>query len=185
MEGNGTYTFKFTNYSSQGDNWNNWVLVFTTNADRDTEAYSEYFVLRCDNYGWGANYAASGLSSYYNWDTFKADMDGSNVVLTITRTDDKVAVSAAITTASGNTDYWEKYETTIPNLPQTVRCFLSTELGHLDIASAEWTAAATGISSVKAVSEKADGAIYNLAGQKVSKDTKGIVIQNGKKTLKK
>ena len=30
-----------------------------------------------------------------------------------------------------------------------------------------------------------DGAVYNLAGQKVGNDFKGIVIKNGKKMLQK
>lgn len=42
----------------------------------------------------------------------------------------------------------------------------------------------TGIESVKAAA-KAEGAIYNLAGQKVNNDFKGIAIQNGKKVILK
>lgn len=41
----------------------------------------------------------------------------------------------------------------------------------------------SGIINVKKDAVKADGAIYNLAGQRVSKDYKGIVVKNGKKTL--
>ena len=40
----------------------------------------------------------------------------------------------------------------------------------------------SGINSVKAAVEN-DGAIFNLAGQKVANDYKGIVIQNGKKVV--
>lgn len=43
---------------------------------------------------------------------------------------------------------------------------------------------ASGISDVKVV-RIADGAIYNLAGQKVGKDYKGIVIMNGRKFMQK
>ena len=43
--------------------------------------------------------------------------------------------------------------------------------------------AATGISTVKAATE--DGAIYNVSGQKVNADYRGIVIKNGKKYLNK
>ena len=43
---------------------------------------------------------------------------------------------------------------------------------------------ASGISDVKVV-RVADGAIYNLAGQKVGKDYKGIVIMNGRKFMQK
>jgi hypothetical protein len=42
----------------------------------------------------------------------------------------------------------------------------------------------TGISTVKTV-RVADGAIYNLAGQKVDKNYKGVVIMNGKKMIQK
>ena len=41
----------------------------------------------------------------------------------------------------------------------------------------------TGITSVKAAAQ--DGAIYNVAGQKVGSDYKGLVIKNGKKFVNK
>lgn len=43
----------------------------------------------------------------------------------------------------------------------------------------------TGISDIATKANAADGAIYNLAGQKVGSDYKGIVIKNGKKYLNK
>ena len=43
---------------------------------------------------------------------------------------------------------------------------------------------ATGISEKLNV-KITDGAVYNLAGQKVGNDFKGIVIKNGKKMLQK
>ena len=42
-----------------------------------------------------------------------------------------------------------------------------------------------GIINVKEDVVKANGAIYNLAGQRVSKDYKGIVVKNGKKFVVK
>ena len=39
--------------------------------------------------------------------------------------------------------------------------------------------------NVKEDAVKNDGAIYNLAGQRVSKDYKGIVVKNGKKYITK
>lgn len=44
---------------------------------------------------------------------------------------------------------------------------------------------ATGIATVKAANKVANNQMYNLAGQKVGKDYKGIVIVNGKKMLNK
>ena len=43
----------------------------------------------------------------------------------------------------------------------------------------------SGIINVKEDAVKNNGAIYNLAGQRVSKDYKGIVVKNGKKYIVK
>jgi len=47
-----------------------------------------------------------------------------------------------------------------------------------------FTSGASGINTVKAV-EAENGAAYNLAGQKVADDFKGVVIKNGKKMIQK
>jgi len=44
---------------------------------------------------------------------------------------------------------------------------------------------ATGISFVNADAKAQNGAVYNLAGQKVNKNFKGVVIKNGKKAIQK
>lgn len=43
----------------------------------------------------------------------------------------------------------------------------------------------TGINDINAEEKAYDGAIYNVAGQRVNKDYKGVVIINGKKIIKK
>ena len=43
----------------------------------------------------------------------------------------------------------------------------------------------TGIEVAKSQQPMANGYIYNLAGQKVGKDYKGLVIKNGKKMIQK
>jgi hypothetical protein len=56
--------------------------------------------------------------------------------------------------------------------------------GNILISSIEFTPVnATGISTINAAEKVSNGAIYNLAGQKVSKDFKGLVIKNGKKMI--
>ena len=45
--------------------------------------------------------------------------------------------------------------------------------------------AATGISTVVTENKKGSAVIYNLAGQRVSNDFKGIVVKNGKKVVLK
>ena len=53
------------------------------------------------------------------------------------------------------------------------------------ITSTFYTTPSTGISSIKNAAKLADGKMYNLSGQLVGEDYKGIVIVNGKKYLKK
>jgi len=56
--------------------------------------------------------------------------------------------------------------------------------GNILISSIEFTPVnATGISTINAAEKVSNGAIYNLAGQKVSKDFRGLVIKNGKKMI--
>ena len=44
---------------------------------------------------------------------------------------------------------------------------------------------AAGIKNVQTIEVNENASIYNLAGQRVGKDYKGVVIQNGKKFIKK
>ena len=44
---------------------------------------------------------------------------------------------------------------------------------------------AAGIKNVQTIEVNANAPIYNLAGQRVGKDYKGVVVQNGKKFIKK
>jgi hypothetical protein len=129
---NKTLTLKFQNFSSKANNWNNWISVVTTDADRGGEGYAEYFVLRADNYGWGDVYNSGVLTSNYNWETFKDDMDGATVIMTLERKDAAVTVHYAITTAAG-TEYYENFVVNYGDGTQTIRTFLTTELGHLVI----------------------------------------------------
>ena len=129
---NKTLTLKFQNFSSKTENWNNWISVVTTDADRAGEGYAEYFVLRADNYGWGDVYNSGVLTSNYNWETFKDDMDGATVIMTLERKDATVTVHYAITTAGG-TEYYENFVVNCGDGTQTIRTFLTTELGHLVI----------------------------------------------------
>ena len=59
--------------------------------------------------------------------------------------------------------------------------------GNILVSSIEITPveAVTGIQNVKNAAEAEDGAIYNLAGQKVDAAYKGLVIKNGKKFVNK
>jgi len=200
-------TMEFTNYSNKANNWNNWILAVTTDADRsepaaaprraDTE-YKEYFVLRADSYCWGVYgnsnpddpdgkyYAGYVLSNNYSWETFKNDMDGSNVKLAVKRDGAKIVAHADITTAGG-TEYFENLEVdNCDDGEQPIRAFLTVEGACLDLKSAVVAdnPSATGIETVKAAANTSV-VRYNLAGQKVGEGYRGVVIENGQKFMVK
>ena len=184
LKKNQILTVDFKNYTNGQATWNNWSLALTTDADRGADGYSEYYVLRADNYGWGDKYNAEGLTSNYNWDTFAQDMNGSHVKMTVTRDGDKVTAHAAITTTDEK-EYFEELVTEgIGDGEQNIRAFLTVDHGCLDLLSYSITDnTSNGIGSVKA--EKNDGIRYNLAGQRVDAAYKGMVIENGKKMIVK
>ena len=65
--------------------------------------------------------------------------------------------------------------------------FVSTKLSGkitYEIAPLSITPVATGINGVEAAAVDANAPVYNIAGQRVSKDYKGLVIVNGKKIMK-
>ncbi len=95
----------FTNYNNGADNWDNWIVVFTNNLMTGAEGYAEYGVVRCDNYGWGDYFQAWEVGTYtsdFDWDTFIAEMNGSQVSMDIYNRGTQVEMNATITAESGN-----------------------------------------------------------------------------------
>lgn len=77
-----TCEVNFTNYSSLGANWNNFVIVLRNRA------LAEYAVVRADNYGWqGANnstYVDRTSGGQADWPTWLAAMNGAQCTAFIT-----------------------------------------------------------------------------------------------------
>ena len=97
-----TYEFNFTNYSSLAGNWNNYVVIL-----RKADA-AEYAVVRSDNYGWGAGYAActpvgTQLVAYSDWASWLAAMNGAKVKLYVTNCNNGTADIQAIVTGTDGT----------------------------------------------------------------------------------
>ena len=181
---NQTLSLEFENYSNKEQNWHNWLLGVTSNNDRWDwkNGYAEYFLLRADNWEVTTN-SNTGITSNYNWDTFKDDMDGSTVQMTVKRTGASVKVRADITTAGGSS-YFEEYTEECGDGEQDIRAWLMAEGGHMIIKNARVTGGETAIETVK--SADASGSVrYNLAGQKVADGFKGVVIENGRKVVLK
>lgn len=78
-----TYQVNFTNYSSGGGNWNNYVIVL-----RAAAGTPEYAVVRADNYGWGGGYEGNtnliNSGGQADWATWLAAMNGAKCTAYIT-----------------------------------------------------------------------------------------------------
>lgn len=141
---NETLSLEFTNYTDGAEYFHNWLAVVTTDADRGADGYSEYFVLRADNYGWGQGLNTKDnkqwyyyLKSNFNWDTFKTDMNGATIKMTIKRQDDRVTLHADYKT-TGGAEYFEEFAMTVAN-ESAIRAFISVEGGHLVIDNEKTT----------------------------------------------
>lgn len=131
--GDCTFHFAFTNHTDRGELWNNWILAVTNGKERGANGYKEYAVIRADAYGWGdyANDAQreAGMANDYDWTTFKDDMDGAKVDLTVSIKGGKMDMTAITTTAGGKT---YTYTYTVGGLPAGAKgAFLSMEKAHI------------------------------------------------------
>ncbi len=128
-----TKTVYFKNYSSKLENYHNWILGLTSDADRGS--CTEYLILRADNNGWGTKYSSGTLTSNYNWSTFRDELDGATVKMNVARSGGTVTVTATqIAATDGTTVRTETFTFTDETLASdAMRFFLTTEGGHLDI----------------------------------------------------
>lgn len=168
-------SFHFLNYSDATDNWHNWAL-YGASATHGASGYEEYFGIRCDNWDntTGSN---SGCSSNFNWDTFKSDMDGSRVDMTVDYSASGVfTMTSDITTANGEM-YTYNYSKSLGTSPETITLFFVSEKSYIDGSDIN------GVTYVDEDKHKFGDAIYNLNGQAVDDNYHGIVIKEGKKIL--
>ena len=128
-----TFKVKYKNYSSKEENHHNWVVNVTNDINRYAGAsFTHYIALRADNWE-NIQWSNSGITSNFNWDAFKNEMDGATVALTVTRDNANVTVRCDITPAVGETARYETFTKACGDGNQDIRVFLSTEKGHLDI----------------------------------------------------
>lgn len=178
--------FKFYNYSNMAVAWNNWCLA-ATKIKREDAGYGadkEYFVIRNDFFGWGGSHNASGFT--HDFDTsdemsiFKTEMNGSLVDMTVSLSAAGVfKMESTITTQAGKV-YHYSYTTTLTAKPSKIVLFFVNEKSYIDGSSLS-----TGISNPIIIQKKNDGKWFNLSGQQVDKNYKGVVIVNGKKFVNK
>ncbi|MCQ2229230.1 MAG: hypothetical protein MJZ13_05750 [Bacteroidales bacterium] len=70
------------------DNLESWHSPCTILRKADM---NEYAVVRMDNWGWGGSYDAAVKTSNWDWDTFKSNIDGSEVAITVSNNGDGTA----------------------------------------------------------------------------------------------
>ncbi|MDE5839780.1 MAG: hypothetical protein K2H49_02560, partial [Muribaculaceae bacterium] len=139
--------------------------------------YKEYFGIRCDNWDntTGSN---NGCSCDFNWDTFKTDMNGSQVDMHTVYDDNGVfSMNSTITTAGGK-KYKYSYNKTIDSKPEKITLFFVSEKSYIDGSELE-----AGVTDTAIDRHPDDGKTYNVWGQEVGSDYKGIVIRNGRKLI--
>jgi arabinan endo-1,5-alpha-L-arabinosidase len=169
--------FEFYNYSNESANYCNWCLYGASTTHGEAN-YTEYFGIRCDNWD-NTTSSNTGCTSNYNWDTFKADMNGSHVSMEVDYSQTGVfTMTSTITTTSGKS-YSYSYTKTLSSAPSTLTLFFVNEGSYIDGSSL------TGIEKIVVNSRKNCPYSYNLSGQRVSKNYRGVVIRNGKKVLQK
>ena len=137
-----TVTYSFTNYTSKGGNWTNFVAA----ASDET---GEIMLLRAD--AWdnrqGGN---SGITNNFDWTTFQDDMDGASVVLTYTYySNGCLVVHADITTTSDKSYFMEyRYSTAATG---TLTTWVTVDHSHL-VMSDITTGTAPALSSLNITS---------------------------------
>ena len=126
--------FKFINHTSGAGNWNNWNLCVCTDDERGGAGYSEYFVIRSDLYGWGGAYNGDNWSNtgYGDWDKFRQDMEGAEVIIDLRREGAEVKVTATATAPDG-TVYEERFHATCDEGDQIIRAFLIVDASYLEM----------------------------------------------------
>ena len=180
--------FKFYNYSDMSAVWNNWCLV-AAQIKREDAGYGadkEYFVIRNDKYGWGANHNVEGFTDDFDWSggddrpILKKDLNGSLVDMTVSLTAAGVFKMESTITTTTNKVYHYTYTTTLTAKPSKIVLFFVNEGSYIDGSTLS-----TGISNPIIIQKKNDGKWFNLSGQQVDKSYKCVVIVNGKKFVNK
>lgn len=171
--------FKFYNYSNATNNWCNWAL-YGANKTHGVAGYIEYFGIRCDNWN-NTTKSGVGCVSNYVWDTFKNDMNGSLVDMTVEYAANGIFKMTATITTTSKKVYNYSFSTTIASKPSQLNLFFVNEGSYIDGSSL----VDTGIAPIVIRKKQNDGKWYNLAGQQVDKSYKGVVIVNGRKFVNK
>ena len=132
---------EFENFGSGANNWNNWNACVANGKERDTDGYSEYFVIRSDSYGWGnADYNGAVIEFDYgggevNWDEFREKMQGATVTLSLDHARAGAAFLEVHSVAADGFDIVEKYNQKV-SATEDINLFLIADGSHFNMKKA-------------------------------------------------
>lgn len=104
-----TAVVSFTNYGSEGANWNNYNIILNK-AD-----FTEYAVVRADNFGWGDGYAActheltNAPADDDAWPAWRKAMNGAHVTAYITNNGNGTADIKTVAKGTDGVEYVQTY----------------------------------------------------------------------------
>ena len=136
-------TIKFINHNGGSvNNWNNWNLCVAT-GERDSDGYSEFFVLRSDAYGWGnGDYNSAMIGQDYPdtdgdgdiWNDFRKHLDGAEVEMMIDYAAAGTVFVTAVHTSADGLVLTETYEQ--PVTGTSVTAFLIADASFMEVKEA-------------------------------------------------
>lgn len=133
---------EFYNHGKGVDNWNNYNVCLAS-GERDSDGYSEFFVLRSDTYGWGnADYNGAMFKNDYPdvdgdgdiWNDFRTLMQGAYVKIEIDYASAGTAFVYTTAIATDGTEIHQTYEQ--PVTGTSLVCFLIADGSHMNMVKA-------------------------------------------------
>ena len=103
VEENESTTFRLFLLSDNLENFHSPSTIL-----RKLDGITEYAVVRMDNFGWGAGYEGTVLESNWNFDTFKSNLNYSDVTITVTHNGNTADVVYDVVYANGE-KHTQKY----------------------------------------------------------------------------
>ena len=175
VEGGQKLTTTMTITSVGASNWEVAPDVVLYAAD----AYSEYVVLRADNFGWGNSYSSTNLENDWDWDTFLDYVRGATLTISVLNYGDGSAdvTYNFVKTTDGTTVTHYQYYTDIPVLTDNLYANLVFENCNVTFGSAGTPVSVTATATVPTsdiLLAKADGFVFTVSGTPVT--ASGAVI---------
>ncbi len=128
---------------------------------------------------------ATGYINGTNWNTDDDGVLEDDPLYGYPKYLDPIEISDDYVVGNGNQTCWV-YLTFQASAGETYYIFnKSTQIGFSGFTFVPAEGGETGISEVRTTEANPDAPIYNLAGQRVGKDAKGLLIQNGRKFIRK